>query len=50
MVPYMPWMRPTSEGADPWVRSDWSDGMAAANPRASVPPSTISSGTTGMNG
>ena len=40
-----PWMRPTSDGSEPWVSSDWRAGMAAANPSASVPPSIISSGT-----
>ena len=43
-VPNMPWMRPTSSGADPWVSNDCTAGMAAANPRASDPPSTTRAG------
>ena len=50
VVPNSPWMRPTSDGSDPWVRRDWSDGRAAANPSASVAPRTMRAGTAPMNG
>ena len=50
VVPNMPWIRPTSDGSEPWVSRDCSDGSAAANPRASVPPSTMRAGTRWMNG
>ena len=32
LVANNPWIRPTSEGADPWVSRDWTAGRAAANP------------------
>src|SRR5665213_4189773 len=38
-VAKIPCIRPTSLGCEPWVRRDCTAGMAAAKPRASVPPS-----------
>ena len=45
-----PWMRPTSDGSDPWVSRDCMAGMAAAKPRASDPPSSTRAVTLWMNG
>ena len=50
LVANMPWMRPTSEGADPSVSRDWTAGMAAAKPSASDAPSRTRAGTLLMNG
>ena len=50
LVANSPWIRPTSEAAEPWVNSDWTAGMAAAKPRASDAPSRTRAGTLWMNG
>ena len=50
LVANRPWIRPTSDGAEPWVSRDWTAGMAAANPRASEAPSRTRAGTLWMNG
>ena len=50
LVANRPWILPTSAGAEPWVKSDWTAGMAAANPRASRAPRATRAGTSWTKG